>query len=123
MKMAALALLATVAAFGFTACSDDDDDQENYYSMGFSTVSYSGSSLTAMSAITKTIEDAYTEAFGGKTFFTYGCDSKVKEACEAAEKNIVIDWADGTGTFVFEVTNATKDNKVVYSKTFTNKTE
>lgn len=122
MKMTAMALFAIVVAFGFTACSSNDDEEESIYTMGFSTTSFSGSTLTGMASVMKAIEKPYKEAFGSDSYFKYCCDSKVKEACEAAEKKVTIDWGDGTGTFVYEVTNQTK-NKVVYSKTFTNAAE
>lgn len=128
MKMMTMAMLAVVV-LGFTACSDDDDKETtNYYSMGFSQTEYSyigsGSALTAITNVMSAIEDPYKEAlksyYNDKGMIVCGSDSKIKEACEAAEQQIDINWGNVEGTFVFQVTNY-NSNKVIYSKTFTNK--
>ena len=109
-----IAALMTLV-FGFTSCSDDDD-QTTFYKMGFSSFSYHGSSSTDMTEEMKTIESAYKSALGVNdvTFSMSGssknCDKDVKAKCKAAESKL--SGVTFNSTFTFQVTNVSNDEEI-----------
>lgn len=97
----------TILAFTFTACSDDEDvENEVTYTYGFAEMSASHPDfLEEMGKI----ENAFKSALGitGSPFTKHGtveeCDKEVYAACEKAYRSLQGDaWQ---GDYIFEVTN------------------
>ena len=109
----------TILAFTFTACSDDDNiENEVTYTYGFAEMSASHPDfLEEMGKI----ENAFQSALGitGKLFTKKGtieeCDKQVYEACRKAFDSLKSEaWQ---GDYTFQVTNV-GTGKVVCTATF-----
>ena len=114
-----MVLAAMFCAFTFTACSDDEDtDNEVTYTYGFAEMSASHPDfLEEMGKI----ENAFQSALGitGKLFTKKGtieeCDKQVYEACRKAFDSLKSEaWQ---GDYTFQVTNV-GTGKVVCTATF-----
>ena len=120
-------------ACGFTSCSDDDDENYNFYGFTITKVSQQGGSLeefSAMQADMARVETAIRKEFGladGVSNFTFkgdsdSCDKEVIARFNSAVEKVQLqlNW---TGVFAYAmvVTRADGGSKTLVEKTFTGK--
>ena len=101
MKKILFLSFLTLVTLCFNSCkSDDDSESVTIYSVGFSSINYSGSSLDGLTTLMSEIQGAYMTALknaGGTkvddasykfTGSNSDCDSKAKSACSSAESSL-----------------------------------
>lgn len=136
VKMMTIALTTIVMAVGLAACSEDSDDEMNFYTVGIGTVHIAtGGSIEEMKAKKeakeKLIEEifaVYYEATGatdGRISIsgnTQDADTKVKVACQKAEQTLASKSLDafetGDEVEVLVSRDATGNPITIYSKSF-----
>lgn len=114
-------MTALALTLSLTSCSDDNDVQDVYYTLGFEQLSGGNEVFSEMYRIENAFKAEIENTFGiaEVSFHITGtieeCDAKVKEACQRTAKSL--DGEEWAGYFVYVATNA-NTGETVYSVTF-----
>ncbi len=117
-----LSLCLTVCAVSFTSCSDSDDDETNYYSIGIQETSVSGDFTFALSDMSK-VEAKLKAEFGDLSFSQTGnsdkLDKEMTNRFDKATQNITLSggW-NGHFTYGITRTSSKGGSKYLTGKTF-----